>query len=76
MTTIPYITHVSKESLHKKAHSFTVAAENKRERYSPFRKVIQLKKKLEQAVEHANATNTTKKKTAEPHTSRRDKQKS
>ncbi|MBM7619378.1 hypothetical protein JOC95_001227 [Bacillus tianshenii] len=32
-----------------------------------------MKKKLRQAVEHANATNTTKKKTAEPHTSKRDK---
>lgn len=32
-----------------------------------------MKKKLRQAVEHANATNTTKKKTAEPHSSKSDK---
>jgi hypothetical protein len=32
MTTIPYITHVSKETLLKKAHSFTIPEENKRVR--------------------------------------------
>ncbi|WP_128755782.1 hypothetical protein [Bacillus sp. LL01] len=76
MTTIPYITHVTKESLFKKAHSFTIPAKHNKARKSSFRMVNTLKKKLQQAVEHANATNTTKKKTAEPHTSRRDKLKS
>ncbi len=32
-----------------------------------------MKKKLKQAVEYANNTNTTKKKTAQPHRSKKDR---
>ena len=34
---------------------------------------FRVKKKLQQAVEHANETNTTKKKTAQPSSSKKDK---